>query len=916
MYFELKGNVMESKIETKSSQTPVTPQRFSASDSEIAGMSKVAVSGSMVERLRAIAAGFIPSGARRVASQKSLHYDTKDNVLDSAKLTSENIRSLNASTAGDIESALELGNSALKEHLDTRPLTRDVRDSAKKIWRDTILDQFKINPEDLKCKDQEITKLIPEMAKLIISKKAGVDIDALHRDAAQIPYSAKPSDLIQIIGATTATAIEKERAVVALSHLSYHDVHIDDNDYTELGRVIDDEHATVRAKSYAAAALKDFSGKPGSFPVELHRIWGSILANPNATSDSKGYAAEALFNLSTKQPAPLFEADIYKQLIELLKGVATPRTKEYAVGVLRHGLKNQENHPVLVEAKVHLQLVALLKDSLTTPMAKQYAAEALCYLSATPANHEVLVKDNVHLQLVALLKDSLTTPMAKQYAAEALFNLSLNFAKPLVDDGVHRVMGNLVNQPVKDYLKKIAVGALCNLSADKANRETIVKSDIHNLLDKLLNNDQANADAKKNAAGALLNLSSHFDLRLTSKQAITLLIPGLAGDHSTEQGITTDLKGTMFKGQRDEGGNPSNGILITKEGHIYQGGFKDEKLEGEGKHTFPDGTSFEGVFKDGELEGEGTLTRPDGTSTTGKFRQGKLVGFATHTFPDGRKTEYQATYTGDDKEKLTKEELNRRMAAPKFVELLTGVGDDGTLDGYVLPLISTHLKYLDPTTPQMEKLASQLDFAAEIQNEEAAISIGKIKVTLATADNEVVIPYGMKVHAMLLKLKFTESGLNVEIYNSGYGLLAHHAHHHQSEVNKYNTCKEKLYPNMRPNSPEFNSLLANILQYSTFETIDQSYAVFAGAQDVVGGTPNWQRDQKASNCTLECVMAFLKKNMSPADYLQYRMTLIGDVKEQAEAHKDSYEETLDPKVAKRLDEMLANRRLKQSQYQS
>ena len=834
-----------------------------------------------------------PIGMPGVGSRKLLPQEAKDRILHSAIHTSEEIRLLNGDkrpTAGDIESALKLGNSALKQHLDTPRLTGDLRDFAKKIWVDTILGQFNIKPEELNCKDKEITKLIPEMAKLITSKKACGDmVDALHRDAAQIPYSAKENSLIEILR-SKATARQKEYAVVVLSHLSFHEGINNYDVYSELREVLGDQSATRRAKEYSAAALMDSSSKSSGFGVEFHRQWGALLADSSATSVSKGYAVEALFNLSETQPTYPIEADSLKQLIELLKGVATPKTKEYAVGVLMNGLKNQANHPVLLEAGVHTQFVALLKDPQVTPMAKQYAAKALCYLSETPSNNQSLVDAGVHITLMAILDD----PSASNGAAKALFNLSLNFAKPLVDDGVHRVMGKLVNQPVNHYLKIIAAGALCNLSANEANRETIVKFGIHNLFDKLLNKEDANPDDKKNAAAALLNLSSHVDLSLESKQAITQLIPGLAGDHSTEQGITTDLKGTMFKGQRDDAGNPSNGILITKEEHIYQGGFKDEKLEGEGKHTFPDATSI-----------------------TGEFRNGHPIGVCTRRSPNGRKTEYQATYTGDDK-KITKEELNRRMAAPQFVELLTGVGDDGAIDGYVLPLISTHLECLSPTTPQMEKLASQLDFASEIQNEEAAISIGKIKDRLATPDQEVVIPYGRDKHAMLLKLKFTESysGLNVEIYNSGEGLPEHHAHHPQSEGEKYNTCKEKLYPDMSLDSHEFNTLLTNILKYKTFKTIDQSYEVFEGAQDVVGGTPNWQRDQKAGNCTLECVMAFLKKNMSPADYLQYRMTLISDVKTQAEVHKGSYEETLDPKVANRLDQMLENRKVKQSQYRS
>ena len=625
-------------------------------------------------------------------------------------------------------------------------------------------------------------------------------------------------------------------------------------------------------KVNAAQALYNLSEKADNHEALLeagvHSQLGLLLVELQATHCKQKcaeYAAKALKNLSknSKNDQALMRANVHTQLVQLLSNPqATADAKKYAAMALMNLSAEADNHQALVAAGVHTQLVQLISDPKATAGAKEYAAVALMNLSKNEVIQPQLLAADVHAGLVQLLSDPNATAGAKEYAAEALCNLSI---------GAHAQLFALVRDPKATHdAKQNAASVVKNLSVTAAIQPQLLAAGVHTQLVKRLFDDGTNPDSKKSASMALLNLMTKRPM-----------------NHSQEQSFNRKRDGTMFMGKSNWFGKRSEGITITKKGQI-----------------------FEGVFKYGKLEGKGTFTSPDGTSITGEFRNGQPIGVCTRTRPNRIKIEYQATYTGDDKQ-ITKEELNRRMAAPRFVKLLTGVGNDGAIRGYVLPLISTHLKYLAAATSPMEKLASQLDFAAEIENEEASVSIEKIKKRLATPDQEVVISYGMHKHAMLLKLKFTDKGLNVEIYNSGEG-LTHHDKHPERGVNKYNTCKEKLYPNMRPNSPEFNTLLTNILKYQTFKDIDQSYAVFAGAQDVVSVAPNWQRDQKAGNCTLECVMAFLKKNMPHADYLPYRMTLISDVKTQTEVHKGSYEETLDPKVANRLDQMLENRKVKQS----
>ena len=800
-----------------------------------------------------------------VQGERGINDTQRLSICCSAEWTSFFISSLEGGkplTRDAIESLLRDGNTNLKAHL---PKPENLRNSGKELWVKTILTKFQIEPKELKGKDKEITKLIPEMAALIFEK-----------------LNNNPNS-------ESSVSLKEKNPAGSLEHLSVKAVNPKDllaaDVRDHLVRLSDPEE--LGNKFVAAVGLCDISEKAGNHEALLdagvHSQLGLLLVDPQdnlAEKKCAESAAKALENLSKNlnNDQALMEADVHTQLVQLLSNPqATADAKKYAAVALMNLSAEADNHQALVNAGVHTQLVKLISDPKATAGAKEYAVVALMNLSKNEVIQPQLLAADVHAGLVGLLSDSKATAGAKEYAAKALCNLSI---------GAHDQMFAIVRDPKATLDEKVNVAkVLKTLSAVGDNHQALLAAGVHTQLVKRLFDDGTNPDSKKSASMALLNL-------MTKRPMV----------HSQEQSFKTEPDGTMFMVTSNWFGKRSEGIRITKKGYIY-----------------------EGRFKDGKLEGKGRVTARDSTSITGKFRNGRPIGVCTRTRPNGRKTEYQATYTSADK-KITKEELNRRMAAPQFVELLTGGGDGGAIRGYVLPLISTHLKYLalatspfqklvqyvTSTTPQMTKLASQLDFVAAIENEEASISIEKIKARLATPDKEVVISYGRDKHAMLLKLKFTDKGLNVEIYNSGEGLPEHHDHHPQSGVNKYNTCKEKLYPNMRPNSPEFNTLLTNILKYQTFKDIDQSYAVFAGAQDVVSVAPNWQRHQKAGNCSLECVMAFLKKNMSPADYLQYRMTLISDVKTQAEAHKGSYEETLDPKVSNRLDAMLENRKVKQS----
>lgn len=70
-------------------------------------------------------------------------------------------------------------------------------------------------------------------------------------------------------------------------------------------------------------------------------------------------------------------------------------------------------------------------------------------------------------------------------------------------------------------------------------------------------------------------------------------------------------------------------------GQKYVGGFKDGKMNGQGKYTEPDGTSYVGEFRDGKYNGLGTYTWANGRKHVGAFKDGARSGQGMEFSADG-----------------------------------------------------------------------------------------------------------------------------------------------------------------------------------------------------------------------------------------------------------------------------------------
>ena len=102
--------------------------------------------------------------------------------------------------------------------------------------------------------------------------------------------------------------------------------------------------------------------------------------------------------------------------------------------------------------------------------------------------------------------------------------------------------------------------------------------------------------------------------------------------------------GLGYEGEVNAEGLPHGaGILVSKDGWRYEGGFRNDVLHGYGVLTKPDGERHEGEFRDGAEHGHGVRTFPEGTRIEGKFWNGYKHGLFTVTGPDGtsRAVEYR-----------------------------------------------------------------------------------------------------------------------------------------------------------------------------------------------------------------------------------------------------------------------------------
>lgn len=249
----------------------------------------------------------------------------------------------------------------------------------------------------------------------------------------------------------------------------------------------------------------------------------------------------------------------------------------------------------------------------------------------------------------------------------------------------------------------------------------------------------------------------------------------------------------------------------------------------------------------------------------------------------------------------SKDECLHKRQHRIFYGLLSGSHTGGAIPGFVLPILYNHMEDVSDIKAKYEHLIKNLQDAAYI----LVLPPDQKKTHILNVlekSNSILLPFGFKEHAMLLKLRF-DNGLYAEVYNSGDGLENHKQH--PNSDHKFQTCRTYFQKNMHLNTDQFHDFLEDYLRYMTYN-VKQTYALFdirSGWAPIHQDSP-FQSAQKAGNCELECAMAFLKNNMAQEDYLYYRIRLIQDV------HTQISQICPIALVLPRLEEMLKKRATK------
>ena len=101
------------------------------------------------------------------------------------------------------------------------------------------------------------------------------------------------------------------------------------------------------------------------------------------------------------------------------------------------------------------------------------------------------------------------------------------------------------------------------------------------------------------------------------------------------KGKNTFADGEVYEGDFKDGKQNGKGKLILVSGEVYEGDWKDGKRNGKGKNTFADGRVYEGDWKDDRSEGEGKLTCANGNVYEGDWKYGIRNGKGKFTWGDG-----------------------------------------------------------------------------------------------------------------------------------------------------------------------------------------------------------------------------------------------------------------------------------------
>lgn len=111
-------------------------------------------------------------------------------------------------------------------------------------------------------------------------------------------------------------------------------------------------------------------------------------------------------------------------------------------------------------------------------------------------------------------------------------------------------------------------------------------------------------------------------------------------DMMNGQGRLMNCEGDYYVGNFEDDKANGYGIYVSTENIIFRGFWKDDKQEGQGEEIYSDNCLYQGNFLNGTKHGKGRFVWSDGSCYEGDFIENSLQGIGTFTWKDGR------VYTG------------------------------------------------------------------------------------------------------------------------------------------------------------------------------------------------------------------------------------------------------------------------------
>ncbi|MES2504579.1 MAG: hypothetical protein V4534_06855 [Myxococcota bacterium] len=322
--------------------------------------------------------------------------------------------------------------------------------------------------------------------------------------------------------------------------------------------------------------------------------------------------------------------------------------------------------------------------------------------------------------------------------------------------------------------------------------------------------------------------------------------------HYSEQNETY----AQYTGSFVDGDPVGRGVLDYRDGTRYSGEINIHP-HGYGKTIFSSGTVYEGEMQNGKFHGQGTLTYTHGVSISGTTREGIFKGpvkVSSNGLPStGTMIDWQICGNIDS------------LADLHFGTLIAGLETYGSKLPYTLGVIKDFLKI--HRYPEYRQLQQAFDINLSRDSPGTASDIYQ-----RWAKGEpMLLPYGYPGHTMMLSLeKDTDGSSLIKIFNSGDGLK-----YHPSAIINGKTKYQTVIKYKIPNEQVSEELIARILNRASRTNAKMTYDLISeipGAELQMPAYKDaiWQSDQKSGNCSIECIFAVLRNQMSLRAYTRMR----------------------------------------------